>query len=149
MVLRAAMKRGATTVFSLAAYITGGFTAEQRVFGAATSQELLSELTENGVRAMKEGGISGMNGIIIGMAGLLGLDGACLLGETSGYLVDPVASQVVLEALSKILKLDIDLTALKDRASEAKELIGQIQGMTDEGADTRGAVRSGQPGYIG
>ncbi|MGD0636545.1 MAG: PAC2 family protein [Nitrososphaerales archaeon] len=148
-VLKAAMKRGATTVFALAAYITGGFTAEQRVFGAATSQELLSELTENGVRAMKEGGISGMNGVIVGTAGLLGLDGACLLGETSGYLVDPVASQAVLEALARILKLDIDLTELKDRASEAKELIGQIQGMTEEGADARGAVRSGQPGYIG
>ncbi|MDA4135334.1 MAG: PAC2 family protein [Thaumarchaeota archaeon] len=149
MVLRAAMKRGATTVFSLAAYITGGFSAERRVFGAATSQELLSELTENGVKAMKEGGISGMNGIIIGTSALLGLDGACLLGETSGYLVDPVASQAVLEALSRILKLEIDLTALRERASEAKELIGQIQGMTDQGGDPSGAVRSGQPGYIG
>ncbi len=149
VVLRAAMRRGATAVFSLAAYITGAFTAEQRVFGAATSQELLSELTENGVRAMREGGISGMNGIIIATAGLLGLDGACLLGETSGYLVDPVASQVVLEALSRVLKLNIDLRALKDRAVEAKELMGQIQSMTEKGGDPRGAIRSGQPGYIG
>lgn len=149
VVLRAARDLGATAVFSLAAYITGGFAAEQRVFGAATSQELISELTSNGVRAMKEGGISGMNGIIVAMAGLLGMDGACLLGETSGYMVDPGASHAVLEALSRVIKLDVDLRALKDRAVEAKEVMGQIQDLAEQGAGARGASRSDQPGYIG
>ncbi len=78
------MKRGATTVFSLAAYITGGFSAERRVFGAATSQELLSELTENGVKAMKEGGISGMNGIIIGIRHSSGLTARAYWGRPRG-----------------------------------------------------------------
>ena len=36
-VLQQAGKHGAKLVFSLAAYITGSFTAEQRVFGAATT----------------------------------------------------------------------------------------------------------------
>jgi uncharacterized protein len=148
-VLREAKRMGATVVFALAAYITGGFTPEQRVFGAATSQELLEELTDGGIRAMRGGGISGMNGVIVGMAGLLGMDGACLLGETSGYLVDPVASQVVLEALSRVMKLDFDLKALKDKAVEAKQVMGQIQSMAEEGAEARGANRSDQPGYIG
>jgi hypothetical protein len=148
-VLQAAKKWGTTVVFSLAAYITGTFSAEQRVFGAAVSKELLSELTDSGITAMKEGGISGMNGIIVGMAGLLGMDGACLLGETSGYMVDPVASQKVLEALSGVMKLKIDLKALGDKAVEAKEVMGQIQSMTDQSLEARGANRSGQPGYIG
>jgi len=148
-VLQAAKRRGATVVFSLAAYMTGAFSADQRVFGAATSKELLAELTECGIRAMKEGGISGMNGIVIGMAGLLGMDGACLLGETSGYLVDPVASQAVLEALSRVMKLKVDLRALKDKAVEAKQVMGQIQTMTDQASEARGTSRSGQPGYIG
>ena len=149
VVLQAAKKRGATIVFTLAAYITGGFEVEQRVFGAATSQELLSELTENGVRAMKEGGISGMNGIIVGMAGLLGMDGSCLLGETSGYLVDPIASQLVLEALSRVMKLKIDLGKLSERAIEAKQVIGDIRTMTEQGTEPGGSKRTGQPGYIG
>jgi len=148
-VLQEARKRGATIVFTLAAYITGDFQAEQRVFGAATSEELLAELTENGVRAMKEGGISGMNGIIVGMAGLLGMDGSCLLGETSGYLVDPIASQQVLEALSRVMKLKIDLTTLSARALEAKQVIGDIRTMTEQGTEPGGSRRTGQPGYIG
>ena len=148
-VLEAAKDLGATTVFSLAAYITGGFTTEQRVFGAATSQELVAELTDNGIKAMREGGISGMNGIMVAMAGLLGMDGVCLLGETSGYLVDPVASQSVLEALSRVLKLDIDLSALRDKAVEAREVMGQIQSMSEQDTAVRGTNRSDQPGYIG
>lgn len=148
-VLLAAKKLGATVVFSLAAYITGGFSAEQRVFGAATSRELLAELTEGGVKPMREGGISGMNGIVVAMAGLLGMDGACLLGETSGYLVDPVASQMVLESLSRVMKLKIDLTTLRDRAIEAKQVMSQIQSMAEPGEAAGGANRSDQPGYIG
>jgi uncharacterized protein (TIGR00162 family) len=149
MVLQEAKRRGATIVFTLAAYITGGFEADQRVFGAATSQELLSELTENGISAMKEGGISGMNGVIVGMAGLLGMDGSCLLGETSGYLVDPIASQLVLEALSRVMKLKIDLGKLTERAIEAKQVIGDIRTMTEQGTEPGGSKRTGQPGYIG
>jgi uncharacterized protein len=147
-VLQAAKKYGVKEVFSLAAYITGSFTAEQRVFGAATSPELASRMGEQGVRIMKEGAISGMNGIVTGMAKLYGMEGACLLGETSGYLVDPVASEAVLESLSRTLGISIDLTSLKDKAREAKQVMGQIQRMTEQERGAR-EIPGGQPGYIG
>lgn len=147
-VLESAKKYGVKLVFSLAAYITGSFTAEQRVFGAATSPGLATRMSGEGIRMMKEGAISGMNGVVVGMAKLYGMEGACLLGETSGYLVDPVASQAVLESLSKTLKITIDLGSLKDKAKEAKQVIGQIRRMAEqERGVTEGQTR--QPGYIG
>jgi hypothetical protein len=148
-VLQLAKKHGAKLVFSLAAYITGAFTAEQRVFGAATSLELTSKMSEQGVRLMKEGAISGMNGIITGMAKFYGMEGACLLGETSGYLVDPVASEAVLDSFSRSLEIVIDLASLRDKAKEAKQVIGQIQRMTEQESAGRAGNPSGQPGYIG
>ena len=97
---------------------------------------------------MKEGAISGMNGIITGMAALYQMEGACLLGETSGYLVDPVASEAVLDSLSRLLGVKVDLASIRDKAREAKQVIGQIQRMTEqERAGTPGPT--GQPGYIG
>ena len=90
-----------------------------------------------------------MNGIIVGMAGLLGMDGSCLLGETSGYLVDPIASQLVLEALSRVMKLKIELGKLSERAIEAKQVMGDIRTMTEQGTEPGGSQRTGQPGYIG
>src|SRR5262249_49738429 len=65
--LRLARRYNTRTVFSLAAYITGAFTTDRRVFGASTSDVLNARMRDQGVTIMKEGGISGMNGIIAGM----------------------------------------------------------------------------------
>lgn len=147
-VLKQAKMHGVKLVFSLAAYITGAFTVEQRVFGAATSPELTKKMSDQGVKIMREGAISGMNGIVTGMAALHGMEGACLLGETSGYLVDPVASEAVLDSLAKLLKMKIDLVTIRDRAKEVKQVIGQIQRMTEQESGGQPGP-SGQPGYIG
>ena len=96
---------------------------------------------------MKEGGISGMNGVIVGMAKLHGMEGASLLGETSGYLLDPAASHAVLEALSKILGLKIDMTSIEERAKEAQQIFGQVQRMTEQNIEeARGKEGRGQAG---
>jgi len=148
-VLREAKNLHADLVFSLAAYITGSFVKERRVFGTATSLEFLPRLSQNGVQIMKEGGISGMNGVMVGMAKLQGMEGVSLLGETSGYLLDPAASHSVLEALSRILGVKIDMTSIEERAKEAQQIFSQVQGMAEQGVEeARGAKDEGTPGYI-
>ena len=52
---------------------------------------------------MREGAITGMNGLLLGMARLKGLEGYSLLGETTDYSFDLRASEIVLETLSKLL----------------------------------------------
>lgn len=149
-VLRLAKRYSVKTVYSLAAYITGGFSKESRVFGTATSGGTVEALSKNGIQVMKEGGITGMNGIIIGMAPLHGMEGICLLGETSGYLIDAGASQSVLEAFSRLLHMKIDLSGLQEKAKETQQIIGQIQKMSEQprepGAQEKPAR---QPEYIG
>ncbi|HEV2390608.1 MAG TPA: PAC2 family protein [Nitrososphaerales archaeon] len=149
-VLKEAKKLHSELVFSLAAYVTGTFVKERRVFGTATSAELLPRLSQNGVQIMREGGISGMNGVIVGMAKLHGMEGASLLGETAGYLLDPAASHAVLESLSQILDLKVDLTSIEERAKEAQQIFSQVQRMTEQDAEeVRGPEKEGRPGYIG
>jgi uncharacterized protein (TIGR00162 family) len=149
-VLTESKKLRAGLVFSLAAYVTGTFVKERRVFGTATSADVLPRLTKNGVQIMKEGGISGMNGVIIGMARLHGMEGVSLLGETSGYLLDPAASHSVLEALSRILEMKIDMTSIEERAKEAQQIFSQVQRMTEQNIEeARGTRDDTKPGYIG
>jgi len=145
-----ARRCGVKTVYTLAAYITGAFSNSPRVFGAGTSKAMLDAIAGGGVTLMKEGGISGMNGLLIGMASLRGLEGACLLGETSGYVVDAAASKSVLEALSKIIEVPIDTAKLKEKAEETKKIISQIQSMSAELSQESGASprREQRPGYI-
>lgn len=148
-VLDHARSLSAAHVYSLAAYVTGNFVRARRVFGTATSSELVELLAKRGVQVMREGGISGMNGITVGMARLFGMEGASLLGETSGYLLDPAASYAVLEALSKMLEIEIDLTSIEERAKEAQQIFSQVQRMGEPNAEeARGAKEEGRPGYI-
>jgi hypothetical protein len=150
-VVTRARRCGVKTVYTLAAYITGAFSAEQRVFGAATSKKMLETVSAKGATLMKGGGISGMNGILIGMAALRGLDGVCLLGETSGYLVDAGASKAVLEMLAKLVDLPIDTAKLKEKAEETKKVISQLQGMAEQARESAGQQprREPRPEYIG
>ena len=149
-VVKFAKKCGVKKVYTLAAYITGSFSNSPKVYGAGTSRGMLDSLTENGATLMKDGGISGMNGILIGMAALRGLEGACLLGETSGYVVDAGASKAVLELLSKVIGFPIDTSKLKEKAEETQKVISQLQAMAEQSREA--APQSGReqrPGYIG
>jgi len=149
-VVKFAKRCGVKRVYTLAAYITGSFSKSPRVYGTATSREMVDLLADNGVTLMKDGGISGMNGLLIGMAALRGLEGACLLGETSGYVVDAGASKAVLELLSKVLDLPIDTSKLEEKAEETRKVISQLQAMADQARETAPQPsREQRPGYIG
>jgi uncharacterized protein len=45
------------------------------------------------------------------------------MGETSGYLVDPMSAANVLTVLSKLIDVPVDPTKLNDRASEMEKFI--------------------------
>ena len=148
-VVKMAKKCGVKRVYALAAYITGSFSASPKVYGSATSKAMLDSISEMGVTLMKDGGISGMNGLLIGMAALRGLEGACLLGETSGFVVDAGASKSVLEVLSTAVGFPIDTSKLKEKAEETQKVISQLQAMSEQSQETTPQPRrEARPGYI-
>ncbi len=149
-VVKFVKKCGVKKVYTLAAYITGSFSNSPRVYGAGTSKEMIQSLEEEGATLMKDGGISGMNGLLVGIAALRGLQGACLLGETSGYVVDAGASKAVLEVLSKVVGLPIDTSKLEEKAEETQKVISQLQAIAEQSREA--APQSGRehrPEYIG
>lgn len=76
---------------------------------------------------MDGGSITGMNGILIGIAKMRGLKGICLLAETSGYVVDAKSSKSLLETLLSIIDIKIDMTNLEKRAKDTEALIQTIE----------------------
>lgn len=104
---------------------------EPRVWFATTSQELNKSLKKYNFNLLSEGQISGMNGLFLGMAKKEGLEGCCLLGEIPLYTIqieNPKASYAVLEALSRILNLPIDLAGL---INQAQIMEGEINKLLD------------------
>ncbi len=100
---------------------------------SATSTELLEELaTKFEVKILKEGSISGLNGLILGVAKEKGLKGICLLGEIPFYMIqieNPKASKRVLEIFLDLIGLNVDLSPLEERAKLINEEIDKIIGM--------------------
>jgi uncharacterized protein len=149
-VVKFVKKCGVKRVYTLAAYITGSFSKSPKVYGAGTSKEMAKSLAEKGVTLMKDGGISGMNGLLIGVASLRGLQGACLLGETSGYVVDAGASKAVLQLLSKVVDFPVDTSKLEEKAEETQRVISQLQAMAEQSKEAAPQTgRDQRPGYIG
>ena len=126
-VLALAEQFGTEQVFTLAAYITGVFVEKPKVFGTATDPETVKALSSNNISVMDSGSITGMNGLIVGIAKLRNKKGVCLLGETSGYVVDAKASKVVLEALLPIIDVKVNMTNLDKRAKDTEMLIQTIE----------------------
>ncbi len=120
-------KLGVREIYTLAAYITGSFTKTQRVYGTSTSKEVVKGFSKHGVLPMNSGSITGMNGLIIGVGKRKNIQGICLLGETSGYVVDAMASKAVLETLAKLLGLTLDLSGITKKAQDTEQLVKTIE----------------------
>ncbi|HON34993.1 MAG TPA: proteasome assembly chaperone family protein [Methanothrix sp.] len=119
-------------IYALGGYGTGQFVDKSSVMGAATSLELVEEMKGQGVLFQENepgGGIIGVSGLLLGLGALRGLEVICLMGVTSGYLVDPKAASEVLRVLSGILGIEVGMHALEERAKEMEKIIGKLQEM--------------------
>ncbi len=114
-------------IYTLAAYITGKFVKQPKVFGTSTTLKTMKIFSDYGISKMNKGSITGMNGVIIGTAKKNLLTGICLLAETSGYVVDAKASKVLLEVLCNILNVKLDMTELKKKADDTENIIHTIE----------------------
>ncbi len=121
-------------IYTLGGYGVGKLIEEPYVIGAVNDETLFEELKRYGVKfenGEPAGGIIGAAGLIIGLAMLEGIPSACLMGTTSGYMVDPKSAKAVLDVLIKLLNLEISVEDLEERAKEMERLISQIKEMQE------------------
>jgi uncharacterized protein (TIGR00162 family) len=126
MYLDVAAELGATRIYTLGGFGVGRLVEEPRVFGAVNREDLRAEIEAAGVLVQRDepgGGIVGAAGLMLGLGAVRGIDAICLMGETSGYIVDPRSAAAVLAILSNLLNLTVDATQLNDRAVEMEKAI--------------------------
>ncbi|MFB6137980.1 MAG: proteasome assembly chaperone family protein [Halobacteriaceae archaeon] len=140
---------GAGEVYALGGVPTGELVEEYGVLGAATSDDLVSTLEDADVEFREDepaGGIVGTSGLLLGLGERRGFEAACLMGETSGYLVDPKSAQAVLGVLQDVLGFEVPFGTLEERAEEMEEVVGKLQEMEEAPA---GAPADEDLRYIG
>lgn len=106
-------------------------TAIPEVWFAATSKKIAEEM-ENlklGLKLLSSGQVSGLNGLLLGIAKEMGLEGACFLGEIPLFTLqieNPKSSLAILKKLAQILKLDIETSALQEQAKVMEQEIDKL-----------------------
>jgi len=93
----------------------GTTTGEPKVYFTATDFETLDRLTRHGLNIF-QGQISGMSGLLMGLAKLREIKSFCLLAETTGANPDVTAAKAILDVLSSVLGLKIDSKDLEGAA---------------------------------
>ena len=115
-------------IYTLGGLPIGQNIEENKVFGAATSKEIIDFLKENDVEIRSnDGGIVGASGILLGIGKLFGIEGACLMGETPGYFIDASAAEAILLKLASFLKFEINIEKLEEKAEETKQMLDKAQ----------------------
>ena len=110
----------------------GGYRMETqgkpKVIVAGTNQAILDKALAAGAMVSPTGSpIVGTAGLILGLARFKKIDALCLLGETRGYLPDPLAARSVIEVLKNMFNLNIDLAGIDEEISKADKMVVRLQ----------------------
>ena len=128
-ILDVAEQFGVEQLFTLGGYATGRHPrAKPKVVGVVSHPELVDVYREHSV-VIEEGGgpIIGASGLLLGLGKLRGMRGICMLGETHGMVVDHRSAQAVLEVLTRILGIEVDMAALEQRAKETERILERVR----------------------
>jgi uncharacterized protein (TIGR00162 family) len=121
---------GVRRIYALGGYGVGHLVEKPRVLAAVNMEHLLPEVEAAGgsfENAGSGGMIVGASGLLLGLGEQRGIEGICLMGETSGYIVDPKSADGLLTVLSRLIGLEVDHTSLQQRAADMEQLLANIQ----------------------
>jgi proteasome assembly chaperone (PAC2) family protein len=129
-------EHGTETVFTGAAYaMPVSFRQRPDIFGAATNEQLKAEFAALGVKPLKEGSISGLNGLLLGLAAQRGMSAACLLATMPHYAIEapnPKASRALIQVFQRILNTSVDMSEIDDAVRQADQMFKDFEAKVNE-----------------
>ena len=139
-----------TFIYTIGGYSTGeAIVKAPRVFGNATSKEVIKGFDGDSILFGKSRGVIwGSAGLIIAFAKMYGLNGICLMGETSFLDVAASAAKAVLLALAKRLQLNINTTNLDKIITKTANAVRDLEAQAGMGVQMP-FQPEGEPGKPG
>lgn len=125
---------GVKEIITIGGLATGELEEEPKTIGAATHEDMVKKYASSDIEftaGKKVGYIVGAAGLLLGLGKERGMKGMCLLGETSGFpiVTDPKAAGVVLDTVTSILKLKIDMDKIDERVAEMEKFIKKVESL--------------------
>lgn len=126
-----AQHHGVQTVYTGAAFaMPASFRDPVKVYGVATDNQLKSVFSRYDVEPMSEGRISGLNGLLLGLAGLRGMGAVCFLATMPHYavqLTNPKASKAIVQVFTRILNTSVDLAEIDALIEQTDHLLSEFE----------------------
>jgi uncharacterized protein (TIGR00162 family) len=120
-------KLGGTEVLSMAGYAVNYRPQKPVIYSSASEKQIFEKITKLGTkRTQKIVPIVGMAGMVPALSKAFGLQGACLLVETPGNVVDAHASAALLDFISAYFGEKIETSHLHDKAKKADESLKKM-----------------------
>ncbi|HDD46342.1 MAG TPA: proteasome assembly chaperone family protein [Candidatus Aenigmarchaeota archaeon] len=120
-------------IFTVGGLATGGLESDG-VIGAVTDKKVMEKYKKYGINfnaGERVGYIVGAAGLLLGIGKEKGIDGMCLLGQTTGFpiVTDPKAAENVLNILTDILNVTIDTKKLDKKVKEMEDFIKKVEAL--------------------
>lgn len=131
MIVDLAERLGVRRIYTCAAFsVPISYTEATRVLGVATNERLRDSLNQQGAEILDQGMISGLNGLLLGVAGGRGIESACLLATIPQYAIslpNPRGSKALVETLRGILGLDLETSGFDEAVEQMDGVMSQIE----------------------
>ena len=131
MVLEVAKKLKAPRIYTAAALpLAMSYKAESEIYVAANQRYFLNELESYGIKPLNEGYISGLSGLLLGIAASQNIEAACIMATIPTYaaaMAYPKGSLAIVKCLARINDLDIDTFELENGVIESEESFAEIE----------------------
>jgi uncharacterized protein len=140
MVLDVALKYGCKRIYTSGAAVSSiHHTMRPRVWAVPNDRKLIPEIKKYGNTILMsdievrggQGNITGLNGLLLGVARKHGIEAICVMGEVPVYLqgfpiLFPKASKAVLEVLAAALNIRIDMAEINSFAERNESEINTL-----------------------
>ncbi len=94
----------------------------------STNPEILKKALQAKALISSSGNpIVGTAGLLLGLAKFQNIDALCLLGETRGYLPDPLAAKSILEVLRRMLGIKVDISNLDKEIEKSQDIVAKMR----------------------
>ena len=117
-------------IVTLGGYGTGKVVNDPRILGAVSDSKLKSRMEGYGIGFYPnepQGGIVGCAAILISFGKAYGIDSVCIMGETSGYVLDHKSSNKVIAVLGEMLGTEFDTSEMQAEIDKIDEINNQAQ----------------------
>jgi hypothetical protein len=121
-------------ILTLGGYGLGQIVSDPRVLAVVNDDKLKTRLEKAGATFLPnepQGGIVGAAAMFIILANEYDIDAACIMGETSGFIVDHKSAKAVVDVVCKLLGVEIDTTEMHNSIQQVEQINDEVQALAE------------------